>query len=111
MQRQISAEKQDKFINFFKLYSLGNWVYPGVLKRKTKIPIKEIYIILSELEVQGILKSYFEIICNECNKTEGEVYESIDDIPKDLLCEICGRPINSSKNTILIYKVTGDGDK
>lgn len=91
--------------NLLKLYKSGTWIYPGVLARKIKISMKDIYIILNELERAGIITSYFEIICCECGKNIGNVYESINDIPKEVYCEKCDSEVSGIDNAFLIYKV------
>ena len=55
--------------NFFKNYRKNMWIYPGVLKRKLSLSIPEIYDFLSELEKQGILQSYYELYCSNCQKS------------------------------------------
>ena len=59
--------------NFFKNYRKNMWIYPGVLKRKFSLSIPEIYDFLSELEKQGILQSYYELYCSNCQKSMGTV--------------------------------------
>lgn len=48
------------------------WIYPGVLKRKFSLSIPEIYDFLSELEKQGILQSYYELYCSNCQNLWGQ---------------------------------------
>lgn len=104
-ERGLPFDKQINFISFFKRFKLNSWIYPGVIKRKVNIPISDVYFLLNELEKYGILKSYFEVVCHECNKVEGEIYESIDDIPEFVVCENCDREIIAIKNAFMIFKV------
>lgn len=106
--KTLSAIQREKLIRLFKLYKPATWIYPGVLARKTKVSIKDIYLILDELEKLHIVTAYFEIICCECNRTIGNVYKSINDIPDKVYCENCGNEIDGINNTFLIYKVNQD---
>lgn len=104
----MSKEEQNKFIEVFKHYKKGKWIYPGALHRVTKVKIDQIYMILNILEKNEILDSYFEIYCAECKKTVGSVYKTIDDIPAEYECDNCGNIENATDNAVLIYKVIAD---
>jgi len=62
----LTNDEIKKFENTFRHYSVGNWVYPGVIYRITKIPIKKIYETLNIMQKAGWLESYFEIYCLNC---------------------------------------------
>lgn len=75
----------------------------------TKIPITKIYVLLNVLEQKGMVKSYFEVVCCECKDTTALVYESLDDIPQEYVCDNCGYVGSSVEGAVLIYKVIRDG--
>lgn len=110
---RIIKEKLNSDINitalldFFKHYKYDMWVYPGTLKRKFCISISDTYKLLNELEKQGILKSYYELYCNHCQKSMG-VVQVFNELPETFLCELCGLELPSLENSILIYKVIKD---
>ena len=43
--------------------------------------------------------------CNDCDKFQNNVYDSLNEIPKDITCEYCGKDIDFKKDIIVIYKV------
>lgn len=101
----ITKKEQNKFLEVFNHYKVGQWIYPGALHRITHVPIEEIYWILDKAEKEKIVKSYFEIICGECKSSIGKAYKNIDDIPKEYICDNCGNQENAIENTVLIYRM------
>lgn len=98
----------DTLLTFFKNYKKGYWVYPGVLKRKFGLPIKRIYTILDELEKAGILDSYYELYCGNCQKTAGVTIKTFNELPETFYCELCEEELSTLENSILIYKVVNE---
>lgn len=101
----IEKVKIEEFCELFSHYSSGQWLYPGVFKRKLKISIDIIYIILNELEKMNLVSSFFEVNCCECKRTLGEVYKNFLEIPDVIFCDNCKKEINTKANMYLIYKV------
>lgn len=95
----------DSYIELLKNYRTGMWIYPGVIKRKLDMPIVDVYYSLACLEKENIIRSYFEIYCNNCHKSTGYIYEALNEIPYEFECESCHDIFHSLDNTILIYKV------
>ncbi len=95
-------------LNFFKRYKKGSYIYAGILKRKFQLSSKEVYELLEELENEKILKSYYELYCNKCSKTNGELYETFNQIPKTFICENCEEELIGIENAVILYKVIID---
>ena len=81
--------------NFFKNYRKNMWIIP------------EIYDFLSELEKQGILQSYYELYCSNCQKSMGTV-RLFNELPETFECELCHSELSSIENSFLIYMVVRD---
>lgn len=94
-------------LDFFKHYRKDMWIYPGVLKRKFSLELSEAYRFLNELEKQGILQSYYELYCSQCQKSMGTV-ELFNELPDFFECELCHTELSALENSILIYKVIRD---
>lgn len=94
-------------IDFFKNYKKNMWIYPGTLKRNFNLSISEIYKFLLSLENEGIVKSYYELYCNNCQKSMGTV-SLFNEIPEFFECELCHNEISGLENSFLIYKVVRD---
>lgn len=103
--KDIYDEKQVidvlSFINNFK----GMYLYPRVIRRKFNIDMAKIYEILNYLVKYNILSLAFEIYCNDCDKFQNEVYDSLNEVPKNITCEYCGKDIDFNKDIIVVYKV------
>ena len=76
-------------------------------KRKFSLSIPEIYDFLSELEKQGILQSYYELYCSNCQKSMGTV-RLFNELPETFECELCHSELSSIENSFLIYMVVRD---
>lgn len=98
----------DRYVSFLKNYNKGMWLYPGVIKRKLNVSIADVYNCLSCLEHAGMLCSYFELYCNNCQHSTGNTFEAFNQIPNEFECEICHHMFNGLENTILIYKVIAE---
>lgn len=94
-------------VEFFRNYKVGMWVYPGVLKRKFSLDIQQVYELLSGLEQEGILQSYYEMYCGYCQKSMGTV-ELFNELPDTFECEICHSELPTLENSVMIYKVIRD---
>ena len=104
----IAMKEQTKFLDLFKQYKYGQWIYTGAVNRVTRIAIENVYLILDEAEKEGIVESYFEIICSECNRSVGKVYKNLDDIPDEYICDNCGDTNKAIENAVLIYRMLSD---
>lgn len=102
--QKLNKETTAAILEFFKHYKYGMWIYPGVLKRKFDLSIDMIYMILDEMEKGGILQSYYELYCSQCQKSMGTV-QLFNELPDTFYCEICNAELPALENTILIYKV------
>ena len=98
----------EAFCEFFMTYKKEEWIYPGIFKRKFKLPITTVYYTFDKIEKSGYLKSYFEICCNHCKKSLGEIFESFLDIPDIIYCDDCPREVKARENAYIIYKVINE---
>ena len=55
--------------------------------------------------MNNVLSLAFEIYCSGCDKFQNEVYDSLNEIPRDINCEYCGDDIDFNKDIIVVYKV------
>ncbi len=94
-------------IDFFRCYKVNMWIYPGVLKRKFSLSLSDIYAFLSALEERGILLSYYELYCSNCQKSMG-IVRLFNELPDSFECELCHCELPALENSFLIYKVIRD---
>lgn len=115
LQNNLNSKKQiQEILEYMKKYYLpGRWIYPGALKRKFSLDVCVVYSILSQMEQKGLLTSYFEVICNKCSHTIGDVYHTLDEIPEFVSCDNCeqGEEIVACKYACLIYRVNVDAEQ
>ena len=104
--KEKEYKSEDVLIFLEKNYKSGDWIYPGIVGRKTNNDIKNVYAVLEECCKQKIIERYFDIYCPICCRLIGERYVSFISIPNDLFCPICDNEIKESyKKAIIIYKV------
>ena len=105
--KKLNQQTTNDVLDFLKNYKIDSWIYPGVLKRKFNLTIDEVYSILSDMENEGILQSYYELYCSHCQKSMG-VVRLFNELPENFMCELCDEKLYTLENTILIYKVILD---
>lgn len=101
----MTPYQQKKSEEYFSILRPGDYVYPGHLKSKLVIDIKEAYYILEELKKQGYLRNLYEIYCFDCNKSKGIFLDSLEQFDPDLYCDFCGKKLSIEENIIVLYKV------
>jgi len=94
----------DDLLGFFSRRSSNEIIYPGLVKRKLGIGIKEAYFFLGELEKKGILRSCFEVYC-PCGRTNSIIFDSIDEVSEVETCQYCGDDFTTKDHLIVIYKI------
>lgn len=105
---KLTEYQIDRLSKLLKFWRKGSIIYPGMLKSKLHISIKETYDILEYMLKEGFLERNFEIYCSECNKFKGKIVRSLTDIPEDCCCEFCNHEIDPITDTIAIYRVIKD---
>ena len=103
-QFRFSAETNNNILKFFSNYKPGMWIYPGVLKRNLQIEIDDAYRILSALEKLGVVESWYEYCCGNCQKVLGTV-KRFNELPEYFECEVCGFEMPTVDHAIKIYRV------
>ena len=100
----MSNSTFEKLIRFLQNYKIGMYIYPSVIKNNINIKKEEIYKILTILEKEKILKSYYEISCRKCGR-KVELVEKLKDISEEVYCEDCEENIDILSSTKMIFKV------
>ena len=101
----LNDSELNQLLNLLAAYKSGMWLYPGVIKRKIGLSTQTTYTILHELEKLSVVKAYYELYCSNCQKSNGNVIETINCMPETFYCELCHKELPSMENAILIYKV------
>ena len=60
---------------------------------------------LNELVKNYLLSSAYELYCSRCDKFQNDIYDQLNEIPKNIFCKYCGKDINIMKDAIIIFKV------
>ncbi|BDU92652.1 hypothetical protein SNUCP_21690 [Clostridium perfringens A] len=101
-------EKLEELKSLLEIYSVGNYLYPGILIAQLDISAIECYKILSLLEEMKIVEKSFEEYCRECKKVNGKIHDSFAEIPEEIYCKFCGRQLDPIDDVIVIYRVIKD---
>ena len=102
---KMNDDHIQQYLEILKLYTTGKWIYPGAIKRKLNVSITEVYEVLSCLENAGLIKGYYEIYCNNCQHSAGEIFETFNELPEEYECEHWGCVFSGLENAILVFKV------
>lgn len=110
LEKTINPKRVDIIINQLKTYNIGDIIYPGALIRRANLNMKNVYILLESIESIGFIERNFEIFCPKCKRYTGDVYETLNKIPDELICGECESElgIDPLDNTIVVYKVLVD---
>ena len=103
LKNRINGELQD-LIDFLKIYKKGSFIYPSVLKRKFNYSDKEVYNILSILEKEKVITMFYEVICDNCNKSI-QLVQYYKDLEDYYYCEDCENNLNALYSAKIVYKV------
>lgn len=101
----MTSYQQKKCDEFFEFIKEGDYIYPGHLKSKLFIDIKDAYEILESLKQQGFLRNLYEVYCFDCNKSKGIFLDSLEQFNPDWYCDFCGKHLSLEENIIVLYKV------
>ena len=83
-------------------------IYPGLIKSKLGIDIKNTYSILEYFKSSNVLERNFELYCSKCHKFKGKIVRSLNEVPDDCSCDFCDNTFDPLKDTIVIYIVIND---
>ena len=102
---KIFDGKETELLKFLENYRMNSWIYPGAIKRKLDVPIKEVYLLMEELEEQNIVESYYELVCGCCNKSVGTIIKTFNELPEKFYCDLCDQEVITIDNSVMVYKV------
>lgn len=93
--------------DFFLHYKKEQWLYPAVLVQKFRCPLGTSYRIMHDMEKEGFLKSYYEMVCPCCGYSALKV-EVFNQIPDRIICERCETEFSAIENSRIIFQVIHD---
>lgn len=102
---QLAPYQKQKIEEYFYSLKVDDCIYPGQIKSKFVMDVKDVYVLLEELKHEGYLEYLFEIYCFECNKSTGLFIDSLSDFKADTYCDFCNHELNVMDNIIVLYKV------
>ena len=98
-------EKAQTVIDTLKKHKKGKVIYPGTLRKECDLSIEEIYKVLYALSKKGLLREVLELRCTQCKSATGAIYETISEVPDEIICPRCGGRIQFPlKYALVIYQ-------
>lgn len=101
----VNESQLSILLDLLSNYKLDMWIYPGVIKRKLGISVSETYNILHIIQKEDFIDSYYELYCNNCQKSSGIVVNTLSEMPQSFQCDVCDAELPALENAMLIYKV------
>ena len=99
------SEKAQTVIDTLKKHKKEKVIYPGTLRKECNLSIEEIYKVLYTLSKKGLLREVLELQCPQCKNTTGAIYETISEVPDEIICPRCGGRIQFPlKYALVIYQ-------
>lgn len=99
------SEKAQIVIDTLKKHKKEKVIYPGTLRKECDLSIEEIYKMLYVLSKKGLLREVLELRCPQCKNATGIIYETISEVPDEIICPCCGGRIQFPlKYAIVIYQ-------
>lgn len=106
---KLTSYQEKKLVEFIRYWKINDYIYPGVLKSKLNISIKDAYEILENIKSMDILENVYEVYCKKCSKSKGVYLKSLNSLPEDISCDFCNHEFNVLNDTIVLYKVKSNG--
>lgn len=102
---RTDPEKTQTVLNALKKAEKGKIIYPGALRRECKMGMKEIYRVLHTYSREGFLDEVLELWCPQCRNATDVVYETISDVPDEIVCPRCGGRIRFPlEHALVVYR-------
>lgn len=86
---RTDPEKTQTVLNALEKIEKGKIIYPGALRIECKMSMEEIYKVLYTYSRKGFLDEVMELWCPQCKSATGVVYETISDVPDEIVCPVC----------------------
>lgn len=93
------TEKIQAVTDVLKKTEKGKIIYPGALRERCGMDMKEIYDVLSELSRTGEINEILEQRCPHCKNATGITYRTIGEVPDETLCPAAGPGYGSLSGT------------
>lgn len=103
--KKLSPQKQNKLLKVFSIFKPNHIIYPGMVIRHSGLNMKEAYFLLDEIENLQIIEKAYEVYCPRCQKSTGEIYYSLNDVPDDFYCESCENYFDFPNGLLVVYRV------
>lgn len=106
------TEKIQAVTDVLKKTEKGKIIYPGALRERCGMDMKEIYDVLSELSRTGEINEILEQRCPHCKNATGITYRTIGEVPDETLCPRCGTRIRFPLgHTFVVYRIPDNGNE
>lgn len=78
-------------------YKPGMILFHPAVREHFALDVSQISAILNDLECDGTLDHYFEVVCPSCHHTVSTKYKSLCDLPESglFVCKKCGENLNA----------------
>jgi hypothetical protein len=103
--KNLNEKKKEKLVQVFSLLKINHILYPGLVIRHTGLAMKKAYELLEEIESLNIIERVYEIHCPKCQRSTGEIYNSLNDLPLDFHCDSCDHEFSPPDGILVVYRV------
>lgn len=87
-------------------YRKDDVIYPAQIGKWLKSDKMYACNILLSLEKEKKVKRIYQVKCGYCENEKPHNYDKVNDIPKTLVCSICGKEYTSMDECVLAFRKT-----
>lgn len=94
---------ENEVIDFISNELNEDIIYPGLICQVLKTDIKEMYVILEKLVLEGKVKKIYKFVCENCNGSSFQFFETIMSA-EGQTCGTCSKEIDILQELIVLYQ-------
>lgn len=106
---EIDEIKIKSILEYIKSKPLSSYIYPEIIEERYDLDLSQCMKLFVVLEKIGILKQVYKLYCTRCRDFSSEVFEDINDLENQNVCEICGEELydkdNPYKYVVVYFRV------
>lgn len=106
---QINKEILERILEDIQQKPLRSYIYPEIIEQRYNLKQNEVLKLLVVLEKESVVKQVYKLFCPKCQDFGSEVFDSINELEEQDVCEYCGKELmedgNPYKYVVVYFRV------
>ncbi|MDP4146189.1 MAG: hypothetical protein Q8936_17175 [Bacillota bacterium] len=98
-----------KVLEYIQNKPLNSYIFIEKLEEQFGLTLSESAKLLTLLEKESIIKQVYKLYCTRCQDFSSEVFEDINELEEQEVCEVCGKELydkdNPYKYVVIYFRV------